>query len=875
MADVMDRLQRAVGDRYAIEREVGRGGMATVYLARDLKHERHVAIKVFHPELAQVLGSERFLREVKVTAQLHHPHILPLYDSGNADGLLYYVMPYVEGESLRDRLERERQLPLEDALQISREVAEALAYAHSHDVIHRDIKPENILLESGHAVVADFGIARAITVAGGQRLTATGMALGTPAYMSPEQGAGEQALDGRSDLYSLGCVLYEMLAGEPPITGPSVAAVLARKSVDVPVELRRVRSAVPASVEQTVTRALSVLPADRQRTALEFAEQLSSVAVIHTEPAPGPDAAGAPIARRRRLAPWRLAVVGLAVLGAAVVLWRVMSRGASDATVAANRVVVVPFDNRTGDSALNPIGGMVADWITEGLARTAEVQVVPSMIVVQTLGELRSGSGGGTSEVPIQDLARATQSSVAVTGSYYRHGDSLEFHSEVLDVTSGGQLGALEPVLGPAKHPTAAIDTVRAHVMAMLAARLGGIRWEIPTSVQPPNYDAYRAYADGMSRWIAGDYLEAAVLWERAYVLDSTYLRAVIMAANAYGNAAKQAKSDSLLAFIQRRRNQLSPYDQYRIDWLLAGRRGDREAQLRAARAGVELAPYGTIRSSLVLSLEAVNRPREALAELEDIVAQGAGGMANAWYRVWGVRTELYHVLGEHEKELRIAQAGRAQLGSTPRMLEYEGRALAALGRMEDLRAVTEEALVKGPGQGVMAGDVLLSIAEELRAHGHGVEGAELTDRALAWYRAQPQAMNRPGWRWDLLVSLLYLRERWADAAAQWDSLPADSTNVVQRLGLSGTLAAHLGLADSARTIDRALARLDLPDLRGQHTLWRARIAAVLGDKDSAVTLLRQAFAQGLGYGIWLHVDTDLEALRDYKPFKELVRPKG
>jgi len=206
-------LKTALADRYAIEREIGAGGMATVYLAEDLKHHRKVAVKVLRPELAAVLGPERFLREIETTANLNHPHILPLFDSGDEEGFLFYVMPYVEGESLRQRLDHEKQLPIEDALKIAQEVGDALSFAHTRDVIHRDIKPENILFEGGHAVVADFGIARAVTAAGGDRLTETGTAIGTPVYMSPEQAAGSQDLDGRTDLYSLGCMLYEMLAG--------------------------------------------------------------------------------------------------------------------------------------------------------------------------------------------------------------------------------------------------------------------------------------------------------------------------------------------------------------------------------------------------------------------------------------------------------------------------------------------------------------------------------------------------------------------------------------------------------------------------------------------------------------------------------------
>jgi serine/threonine protein kinase len=241
--------------------------MATVYLAEDLKHHRPVAVKVLHPELGAVLGGERFLREIELSARLTHPHILPLHDSGNADGFLFYVMPYVEGESLRDRLTREKQLPLDDALRIAREVADALSYAHARGVIHRDIKPENILLESGHAVVADFGIARAVSAAGGARLTETGLAVGTPQYMSPEQAAASGDLDGRCDLYSLGCVLYEMLAGHPPFQGSTAQELLARHATDPMPPLRTGRTTIPEGVEAAVAKALAKVPADRFATA--------------------------------------------------------------------------------------------------------------------------------------------------------------------------------------------------------------------------------------------------------------------------------------------------------------------------------------------------------------------------------------------------------------------------------------------------------------------------------------------------------------------------------------------------------------------------------------------------------------------------------
>src|SRR4051812_8298979 len=279
------QLAAAVGDRYEIEREIGRGGMATVYLARDPKHNRRVALKVLDAELGAVIGVERFLAEIRVTANLQHPNVLPLYDSGSGNGLLYYVMPFVEGESLRDRLNRERQLPIDDALRITSAVAGALAYAHRNGIIHRDLKPENILLQDGQPLVADFGIALAVTNAGGNRITQTGLSLGTPQYMSPEQATGERVIDGRTDVYSLGCVLYEMLAGDPPHLGSSTQAVIAKLLTERAPRVRTLRDAVPPHVDYAIDRALEKVPADRWATPHEFAEAVAGRVVVPAGPA--------------------------------------------------------------------------------------------------------------------------------------------------------------------------------------------------------------------------------------------------------------------------------------------------------------------------------------------------------------------------------------------------------------------------------------------------------------------------------------------------------------------------------------------------------------------------------------------------------------
>jgi len=274
--DQAQRLRRSISAQYDVERELGRGGMATVYLARDVRHDRRVAIKVLRPELAAVLGTQRFLQEIRVAAQLTHPHIVALYDSGEADGILYYVMPNLDGETLRARIERERQLAVEPAVEIARQVGAALDYAHRQGVIHRDIKPENILLHDDQPMVLDFGIALALTHAGGDRITEPGLSVGTPAYMSPEQAVGDRDVDARSDVYSLGCVVYEMLSGEPPFTAANVQALIAKIVMDPPSRLARLRPDVPAHIDTAVHRAIAKAPADRFATAAEFAAALAT-----------------------------------------------------------------------------------------------------------------------------------------------------------------------------------------------------------------------------------------------------------------------------------------------------------------------------------------------------------------------------------------------------------------------------------------------------------------------------------------------------------------------------------------------------------------------------------------------------------------------
>ena len=369
----LSRLTESLADRYTLDREIGRGGMATVYLARDVKHQRQVAVKVLDPELGAVVGAERFLAEIKVTANLQHPNLLPLFDSGEAGGLLFYVMPFVDGESLRVRLDREKQLPVDEAVRIAVAVANALAYAHTQGVIHRDLKPENILIQAGQPVVADFGIALAVSKAGGQRVTQTGLSLGTPQYMSPEQATGDRTVDGRTDIYSLGAMTYEMLTGEPPHVGTTAQAIVAKLMTEDVRPLTVLRRNVPAHVDAAVRHALEKLPADRFATAGDFAAALQAkgdLSALSGYRQAGTRAEGA----SSRPRPREIAFIGLAVVSIAVAAWAMRQPG----RIPEPLVVRTALNLARGEAVIaeGQVGASIA--ITPSGDRFAYISVGPS-----------------------------------------------------------------------------------------------------------------------------------------------------------------------------------------------------------------------------------------------------------------------------------------------------------------------------------------------------------------------------------------------------------------------------------------------------------------------------------------------------------------
>lgn len=501
-------LQAGLADRYTVERELGRGGMATVYLANDLKHHRSVAIKVLHPEIAAAVGPERFVQEIETIAGLNHPHILPMHDSGLAGSFLYYVMPYSQGETLRDRLDREKQLPLADALKITRDVAAALDFAHEHDIVHRDVKPDNILLEGDEAVVTDFGISRAITSAGGEKLTETGLVIGTPTYMSPEQGAGDEEIDRRSDVYALGCVLYEMLAGKPPFTGASSRAIIMRHLREPPPPLGVVRPDLPPAVEKAVTISLAKAPADRYATAVELVESVTRAtqtgARVQTR-----------LTRRARRLWWAAAVV--AVLAVAAVIQAVQPFGSE--SLDSSRYVVAPFELEDGGSA-SALGADEAQRLmAETLRQWNDVVVVDEH---QLADVVANGEAGRMSHRAWLSASRSVDAGRLVQGRVLRLPDgSLRASASLYDVGDRSGIGQADVSIAPDLSDAA-------EAFRQLAGELLGLVTQSGSVPRGRSVRATQQFLNGLALLGVGEMANATDSFRAAHETDREFAAALL-----------------------------------------------------------------------------------------------------------------------------------------------------------------------------------------------------------------------------------------------------------------------------------------------------------------------------------------------------------
>ncbi len=509
MSELLEQLKTALADRYSIESEIGSGGMAVVYRATDFKHDRRVALKVMRPEVSASLGSDRFLREIRIVAKLTHPHILPLYDSGEAAGLLYYVMPFIEGDSLRDRLDRAGPLEIKDALQVVREAGSALSHAHAQGIVHRDIKPGNILISGGHAVVADFGIASAVTEAGGESLTRTGISVGTPDYMSPEQAAGDQQVDARSDEYALACVLYEMLVAQPPFTGPTPMAVMARHSLDPVPNIRTLRSTIPAELEESLNRGLAKMPADRFQTVEQFVEAVTG------ERQAAARSAGGPVPKGQRRFLRKLAWVGLAasVATAAVLVGRNVDFGPIFAPDEEELVAVLDFDS-VGLDTLGFLTRAIPEFLSRAMTgETGGPRALDRRLVRRTWSEVM-----GTTADPQarrDRVASELNATHVLTGHVIRQPEGVLVQAELW---RGREIVTQASAVAPAGDAIAVAESLGVQLLAGAAGefgRLSGLASSSTATVQ--------RWLEGVEALREGRYEDAVAAYSAALDDDSTF----------------------------------------------------------------------------------------------------------------------------------------------------------------------------------------------------------------------------------------------------------------------------------------------------------------------------------------------------------------
>jgi tetratricopeptide (TPR) repeat protein len=867
-------IRTALADRYSIEQEIGSGGMATVYLARDLKHPRDVAVKVLRPEVAILLGVERFLREIRIAANLHHPHILPLHDSGEAAGFLYYVMPYVAGRSLRDRLVGDDDLPVTEVVRILRDVVDALSHAHQEGVVHRDIKPDNVMLSGRHALVADFGIAKAMTDATGKdQLKTTGFPLGTRVYMAPEQALGNRSVDHRADIYAVGVLAYELLTGRAPFFETTPLPGSSGNSSAALNPVSRYRESVPPALEQLVLRCLAQDPADRWQRAEDLLSQLEAMTTPSGGVAPTVRVlvGNSGLAAQRKKVLW--AAAGVAAVLAVVAVTIVLSRE-SGVPLDPNRVVVAVFNNETGDTSLDAAGVMAGHWITQGLQQATVMEAVPWLDAQQASRYITAEAAAGRVRNPVRALAEEVGAGTIVAGSYYRRADMIQFQVEVTNATEGRVIGALGPEVVPLDSQQLAVERLQERVLGLLAVTSDErLATRSGAMGRPPTFQAYRAFEQGIDRYIRSEFQEAVPHFTRAFELDTTFALALQYQAITHYALYEYRQADSVLSILATFLGQLTDLEAAWVEYLDAGLDGDHERALQAIRRAAEIAPHSKAAYNRALVAVNTNRPQEAVDALRTLDPER--GPMRGWIGYWSVLCTALHEVGEHERELQAARRIRELFPDlVANSYLHEALALAPLGNMAELNRLLDEVALLPPVGGYTAGSIMPQIADDLRGHGYLAEGREVLERAIGWFETRTSERSVTAVQRYEYGRTLYLARHWGEAEHVFEDLLEESPHDIDYRGQLGVLAARRGDREGALRISEWMERVDQPYSFGLPQWWQARIAAVLGERDRAMALLHEAQVRG-------HVDDwhtpviDFESLRDYLPFQEFMRPKG
>lgn len=852
------RLNRALGGRYRIVRELGRGGMAVVFLAWEQKHDRRVVLKVMRPELAARLSSDRFAREVRLAARLSHPHIVGLIDSGEAEGFLFYVMPHLEGESLRSLLRHKGQLELDEAVPLLRDVARALAHAHAEGVVHRDLKPANILVAGRHAYLLDFGVAKSFEAdEGDDPLTRTGDAVGTPRYMAPEQLAGLADANHRVDLYAWGQLAHEMLTGRvrsleaADLEGSEIAQRVGE-------QIGSARPEVPDELRSLIGRCLEVHPERRVSSAEELLGVLES---LSGDSGSGRIPAVRAKARRVRLLPGFVATAVVVVAAAAAIVLRAgtstdgtsaaVENSGSSSGVLGVPIAVAAFRNETGDPALDVVGRLVGDWISEGLVHAGVGSVVPWPSSLEAAeSAARSGTDPGGVD-PVAALSAGTGARTVVTGSYYLLGDEFSFRAEVVDARSGTIVSATGAISAPEDSIEAAILAVRDRVMGSIAmatdTRLSSVAGRV---TRPPSFPAYRAFDRGLGLYLRQEYTRAVPELIRAWELDSEFFDAPLLAATNLINVGTEdgrLRADSLLASLDERRAEFSELQELRWQYLRALLDSDGSAALEAALQAAELTSASRTSYNAAHAAVAVGRPALAIEILERMDPDS--GPLREWVHYWTVLAHARHLVGDFASELTAAQSMRTRFPDRRIGAVIEARAFAAAGRTKELDSLLSSLAGLSPGVYWSQGAAMVVAGEELRAHGRQEEGEAMLRRGRTWL--EERLRENPGFRqhryW--LGSALYDLHEFDSATELFAVLASEYPERSQYRGLYALGLARAGQGNAAE----ALLDEGFEHSLGERTALLARLAAIGGDPSRAVSLLSTALQQGLDGAVWLH----------------------
>ena len=856
--------------RYEIIEELGKGGMGKVYRVLDKKLNEEIALKLIKPEIASDKKTvERFQNELKIARKIAHKYVGRMFDLNEEKETYYITMEYVPGQDLKGLIRQSAPLSIARTFFFAKQICAGLTEAHNLGIIHRDLKPSNIMVDKqGNTRIMDFGIARSLS---GKGITAKGVMIGTPEYMSPEQVEGKE-VDQRSDLYSLGIIMYEMVTGRVPFEGDTPFVIGVKHKSEAPKEPKEFNPQIPHDLNQVILRCLEK---EKEKRYQDIGEVLSALNQIEqglstTEPTV---LKRKPITSKEitvRLTPKRLLIPAVFILALLVIAFLLFRKPGQK--LDPNRVVVAIFENQTGDEELNNLGKVAADSITRGIVQTNLIDVVHFQSSLQSglYSDLKTEEK--TSSSRIQIIARITGAGIIVSGTYYQMGENLSFQAEITSAEQGKVLYAISPVSGSLLAKMETIRILRERIVGALVSHLN-IRYGQIADWRPPLYEAYNEFLLGIEQF-GLSYTKSFQHLERAIEIDPTFQLPRIWLANGYFNLGSNVMTEELITEINQHREELSQFERLTVDRLSANLQGKSAEAYQYSLQSLQLAPTNVITRFIHASLAVwANRPREAVEVFENTQIELLDKfLLTAWNRAWFRRLgHAYHMLGKYKKELKAVQQCREYMPNS--LFSTEAGAYAALGKIDQVKSVinnsqTHSSRLEDPGT------VMLTAAAELREHGHLEESKELANQAVRWFERVLLEKGETESQSYNLARALYLAERWDEALAKFEHLHKEFPDNIAYLGYRGTIAARKGEEVKAQEVSEQLKNMDIPYLRGAHTIWRARIASLLHKQEEAFKLLRESLMQGRNYGVALLRDIDFEPIRDYKPFQELLKPK-